>query len=124
MTYKGVLTITRRGGTSAIVVDITDDNGTLIVQAELSAEKLGMALTGLSNVDCNYSIWPQTAGKVLEKKEEFIPDSGRKSKEEVDALFAPYEIDGWIAYKNDYGNHHCLKNGMYRVSFARYVDPQ
>ncbi len=125
---KGELTISKYHNGELVSISINDENGSLILKAEVSIKTFAEALFGLSHVDCNYLVNAENAGKRREVKEELIamPDGMASYRmltlEEKQKHLAQFESDGWKAYPNDLGNHHKKVGDKFRVSFTRFVD--
>lgn len=119
---KGHLSITRFSSTSDMEISFRDElSGTLFLKAEISANDLMLALTGLGDVDIEFELYPQYVGKTLETKTEIVP-LGWEYFDEKRAAVARFEVDGWKGEDRDIGNHHNRVEGGWRVRFHRYVD--
>lgn len=70
-------------------------------------------------------------GKVRQVKSEFVPAKGARYEadweETRQSALAPFEVEGWRARRDDYGNYHrhARQDDVegYTVSFERYIDP-
>ena len=124
MQHKGNLTISRYSN-DTIAIKVEDDNGCRILVAKLTPHDFAMALTGLSNVDCQYTVTAENAGKIREIKTVIVPvDESHQmiQADEKAAILATYEVDGWKAYPPDLGNHKKKLGNGYEVAFTRFVD--
>jgi len=128
---KGKLSIHRvHSDEDYIAIEITDAlSGTKFLQVELTAEVLGLVLTGLSFQECKFNLHRvDLVGKKREHKSELVPRpkkyrDDKKAAEEADGLLAPFEIDGWKAHRYDLYNHHnWVKDDMVQVGFIRFVE--
>ena len=126
----GELTITRVSNTDEIKIEFYDlASGVQFLVASLSAKDLGMAITGLGNVDCKFEFRPRFVGMQYQHKEELIPVPvgmryGKITDSQAKELVRPHETDGWLARLSDLSNHHRIdRNGNCKVHFGRYIDP-
>jgi len=105
-------------------------SGLFLAEVEISAEAFALATTGLGHQDCLFEgkveNW-QRAGWRQEFKKEVLPrpDWYQHETAKTDALLEAYELDGWVADRNDLFNHHCWSGeNQVSVGFRRYVPPQ
>lgn len=100
---------------------------TEFLRLTMTAETLGLAITGLAWQPCTFELRPGHVGKMRETKTECVPFPLQYGKyddnEAKHAALAPFEVDGWKGYPGDLGNHHRgdSKHG-YNVTFTRFVD--
>jgi hypothetical protein len=139
-TLPGQLTITRtmngRDDQFPITIRLTDgSSGVQAVEIHISLADFAETLTGLAHVPCEFE-WNDTGtvGKVHEHKKEivWIP-RGAETDGVIAAALAPFEVDGWRAYRPGCTNPHCVvgreppgkgeKGDWYKVTFHRYVEP-
>lgn len=76
---------------------------------------------------CTIRHFPEAPiGKIAENKEEIVPykwASGRDNLPAQNKALAPFEIDGWVGYRNDLTNpHRSAGQDKQRVTFHRYVE--
>jgi len=129
----GKITISRMSSNKlgdAISIEIEDAiSGCILLEALLTPETFGIAITGASYQDCELEYYgPAVAGKQRELKHELIkvPEGSNLSDPAIKAkLLTPYLVDGWRD-NGGLGNHHCAKyNGdgtsSYAVGFIRWV---
>lgn len=84
-------------------------------------------LTG-SGVDCEFEVRTTGIGQRREHKEIHVPIISSKGQNEwgsrseiAKQSVAPFEVDGWKASSNDFGNQHKHNGDGYRVGFSRLV---
>lgn len=129
---KGNISIIRYSSTSTMKIELRDESsGIRFLEVELTAGDLMLALSGRSEMDCEFELRHlENVGKLREHKEEVvpIPTMGvRVSDEAITKALEPFEVDGWKARREDTKNHHCFveynaEYSLYRVSFTRFVD--
>lgn len=126
---KGNLSISRveDGSKRWISLTVEDEiSGIVFLKVEISLENMMMALTNVGDCDCKFELRGLVnVGKRYEHKTEMIKISNPfyLSEEEIDKIIQPYEIEGWIARKNDIKNHHnYLSDGTVKVHFGRFVE--
>ena len=123
-------------------IDITlEDEGSHVecVTIHISYAELTAALVGHASQSCQVEYRGlELVGKKREHKTEVvgpIPDRLLKAKDgkrspELEAIFAPFEVDGWMGRTTDAYNHYnwCGPRGedgqSYRVNFVRYIDAE
>lgn len=114
-----------------IMLELRDTSSSIVLfRVEMAPDSYGLMLSGLSGRPCKYEISDhvQHAGCTREHKEEVVPwNKGYLSKTAMEQArreaVAPFEVDGWRAWKDDIGNMHRRTDGGYRVSFSRLVKP-
>ena len=120
-----------------IRVEVEDSaSGTCFLEMEMSAETLGLVLTGASYQDVDVSVRGfDLLGMKHENKTVTIeigddcPWESEKFRAYMLPRVAPFEVDGWKASEYDLQsmNHHRREKGggkkTYAVAFFRYVDP-
>ena len=133
---KGRMTISRiqsnRNEELPIRIRVVDEGSmTAFLDVHLSLEALSLALTGQSDIECEFELRPKLVGKQREHKTELVPfprDQHYVEKSERAAVasrvFAPFEVDGWKGSVDDLFNHHRQEGDCMRVLFTRYVDPE
>lgn len=113
-------------GISLVIDDAS--SGTRVLELTLSYEAAGQMISGHGQVECEMDIWDafERVGKVHEHKTEQIEVPTRGSLTELKNEVTRYETDGWVADIPTTWNSHKWdnKNGLYTVSFRRYVDPE
>ena len=115
-------------GFSITIID--ELSGAHICDVNMTIEAFGTAIN--SQADCVFELRPQLAGKRHEHKTEVVTisstvekigyDKRRDAHPAIDKLFAPYEIDGWKARREDIWNAHRRKGNTAEVTFDRYVE--
>lgn len=124
---KGELTIsyvTSNVTPDFVQVSIVDElSGMRLVAFDVALAGFASAVTGRAGIDGTYKLTNlDRVGKRCETKRVAVqrPDTDA----DVDAILAPFEVDGWQARRRDIQNHHnwCGKNEV-AVLFTRYVDP-
>ena len=129
----GKLTISRNNH-QAIRIAVEDiASGTQFLEVHVSADALGLALTGLAYQPCTFELQATHVGKERQVKQEVVPyaiPAGQSfrygsAEERVakSAALAPFETEGWRGYAADLGNHHKgnSRDG-YLVTFTRFVE--
>jgi hypothetical protein len=133
-----------RGG-AYIRIAVTDDaSKTRFVEIKMTLEDFAYAVTSMGR-ECTFELDADLVDKHREIKDESImlDDNfgfltGDAKEKAIDALVAPYEVDGWKASRGDFSNHYHYtypdafkrKSGesdpayhVYcKVMFTRYVD--
>ena len=129
----GQLSITRtmdRRDERPITIRIADtSSGVHVLECRLSLADLALALTGLSNVDCEVEHYDNARfiGARHETKRIQVPGevSWDATDEALAAILRPYETEGWRGDPSDLKNHHRLsKSGgvaAHEVTFWRFV---
>jgi hypothetical protein len=114
------------GGVHIRVID--DSSRTIVLEFSMSHEAFGHALATHSEQPGMMELSPDNAGKIHEHKTETVAWDGAYNDEASKRkALKPFEVDGWIGYAGDLGNHHrsTRKNrNEYTVAFDRYVDPK
>lgn len=128
MLLKGQITITRNSN-DEIGIEIRDvDSGMDFCRLSMTPHEFARAITGLGSRPCDLDIrGVSRLGKTREHKTEIIPVSAYSIKDdEIDSLFATYQVDGWIGRRDDFknGHRHSGDSGkhFYKVAFERWVD--
>jgi len=134
---KGQISITRRNSNVEdpfVVIEITDNkSGQVVTEVKLTPHALGLAITGLSGVDVEFTEPSPMIGLRRETKHELVPaiDNSDISTEilretVITNTLAQFEVDGWVGRRGDMTNGHnrvAKDDGFYqRVLFTRYVD--
>lgn len=128
-TYKGTGKITiGRSSEDAVRIEVEDDrSGTRVLVATLGLEDFARLLTGRSFIHCDLTVSASLVGKVRQTKQvqvAFERPYGPDDEEAAAAAILPFEVDGWKGRVEDLFNHHRrLMDGVYSVSFVRWVDP-
>ena len=141
MKIKGRLSISRitsnepRGGW----IRITLEDGSSSVQfaeVDIDFKQFGQAISGMSGQLCDIELRQlDLVGKKMEHKFELVPvpitldKKDKKLIKLIETIFAPYEIDGWVARRDDIFNYHNYRGShsslndydSYEVSFTRYI---
>jgi hypothetical protein len=112
---------------SEVHITITDEiSGTRLFEGYMDAESFAQALFARAYTRFKEAeAFTKYTGMKCEHKTEIVPFVSKDYKNrklEAAAALKPFEIDGWMGYVNDIGNHHLgsEKTG-YRVKFHRYV---
>ena len=125
---KGSIIITKRSHNrepyQTIGIEIEDEtSGCRIALVELSLEQFATALTA-SHGDAEITLYEsphigmKREGKTVQMP---LPRIGAK-KDELKAIAAPFEVDGWVADLSDMTNpHRWAGNDMVSVGMIRYV---
>ena len=130
---KGKISIGRVSSNDGEWVEITIKDETSLIEfleVKVSFENFAKLITGLSYIDCNF----QTrglglVGKQREHKTVIVACDGwslkRDNEEAINAVLAPYEIDGWIGRQYDLKNskNYVGHEGV-KVLFERWVDKE
>lgn len=128
---NGYLAITRPGTLKGdcISVQFTDrDSGCVALSATIDTSQFMRALTAL-NIECEFTFNDSgLVGKVAEHKTEQIKCTawpGNITDERRGRLLKPFEVDGWVGDRGDFGDHRKLVSGKkntVNVGFRRYVE--
>jgi hypothetical protein len=116
-------------GPSYWSVEMRDENGVTVFQADVPLEDYGRLLSGRETAIPYQLPGAHLAGKFREHKTVFVPgEPGYKTRRQDAAIhIGPFEVDGWRGYDSDFGNGH--KSGTvdgvkgYYVAFHRFVEP-
>lgn len=111
---------------TGITISVTDENSHCrMFEVTMSIENFGNAITGLGYVDCDFKLGAvQYAGMKAEYKHELIPVkkwAKDLTPKEIKQLLASYEVDGWEGRKEDFKNHHNIRDNKVKVSFTRFI---
>jgi hypothetical protein len=98
------------------------------VQVEVSMETFALALMGKGYQECAFTLRrPDLVGMIAETKTELLPcpmkycnEAG--ADEEIEQLFAPFEVSGWVGERGDIRNGHRKEGDKMRVAFSRHVN--
>lgn len=132
-TFPGRISIS--GGSDSLLkrtihITITDESsGCQQLVATLTPEQFGLALSGLGNTPCTFSVFTVPTGYVREYKKETIAVPVKHTDEEEAEALAPFETDGWVAMRkgglsSQLLNMHERQGGAVAVHFIRYVHPE
>jgi len=113
-----------------ICIQVVDESsGTRFVEVKLTPETLANALTGMAMQECEFKTRDlNRIGLKRETKTEGVqrPKISRNyesAKTEIANLLSPFEVDGWVATRDDaYNNHRWTAGDKVSVGFTRYVD--
>ena len=125
---KGTVIITKRSQTRepyrSIGIEINDnDSGCQIALVELSLEQFATALTA-SHGDAEITLYesPHYGMKRVGKEVQMPRPKWAATKEELKAIAAPFEVDGWKADLSDLTNHHQWSSkDTVNVHMTKYV---
>ena len=128
MKLNGKVDIALRSDRLIRIALIDESSGVQFLEMNIAPEQLGLALTGLGHQEFTYELHsPELVGMKVERKNELVPWNGpygSVSPEALTAALAPFETDGWMAYRDDLTNHHMRRgDAIQSVGFHRYVDP-
>lgn len=124
---NGNITISRWSSSSddprKITIRVIDEtSGVEFISIALSLEELALALTGLGNVDCAYSVQGlRTIGRKAESKEALVPYADAHHTRHDPKALAALEVNGWKVRESDLKNHHCFLAKGIRCVFFRHV---
>jgi hypothetical protein len=130
---EGRITISRTtSNKSKDYISISFDDATSgckLIRATMTLEDFAAAVTGLACSPATYEIYREAcdkAGWVRETKRVLLPRLGiteRSSKEDIDEILSPHEVDGWKGRAQDLFNSHNWRNGdSVLVTFTRFVE--
>jgi hypothetical protein len=110
------------GSKEYIHIIITDeDSRTRIVEVEMPLEEFAKCITGLSVCDIPATFGKLSlVGKKMEVKTLQLP-LDYNNFDKFEQVVKPFEVDGWVADKQDGINHHYLSRSGYQVHFRRWV---
>jgi len=125
---KGKITLGRITSTHGdyISVEIMDEaSGCRFVNARMSIEGFGRAITGQGYIDCTFDLCPQNVGMKREVKTVDVESKWTSSRNEPKARaeLSKYEVDGWVGRLDDMFNRHRRTKTGYNVTFIRFVEP-
>lgn len=128
--FPGTVVITRQSSNTradVIVIELNDESShTRCAEIRIPVEAFAYALTA-TQTDCEFWLAPDNVGLVHEHKQEWVPlpQNGSMYNEDPAPYLAPFEVDGWVGRKSDWGNHHRISSDRksVRVSFVRWVQP-
>lgn len=114
---------------SYISIEIEDELSSVrVIQANLSLKDFANAITGLSNLPCEFELGGiENIGKQLEvKTEEVVISESAFYDQAIREGVRKYEVDGWIGRDKDAKNHHnwvrnCSRGAIYKISYHRWV---
>lgn len=123
---QGRLTVNRIDNVMRITVE---DNlsGKEVIRVEIDPSELMTALTTVALRPCEFRLDTEFLGKRREAKSEKISladfNMYRLTDQEVTQLLKPYEVDGWVARRQDVNNHHNRDaHGFVKITFVRFVE--
>lgn len=109
---------------------------TQFVEVRMTYEALARALTGQGFLQVEFEFRPALVGLKREHKTEVVKVMGNSydadNDQQIEAAFAPYEVDGWRGRRQDAKNHHNWRGHsrqgepnwtLVSVAFERYVQP-
>lgn len=131
-------------GPDVMRLEITDKSSNVqFVEIRMTPGDLMLAMTGRM-IDCQMDLRGlHLVGMLSETKRELVPvdkfelrraadraglDDAERSPS-VDAVLAPFEVDGWKGYVSDLFNGHCYVSDKelgdcQKVTFHRHVNPK
>jgi hypothetical protein len=125
----GMISISRPQGDGCdyISIEVNDkSSGVEFIELRISYADFAEAITGLSGIPITFKTrFLDKIGKLREHKEVNVVtfvSYKRYTKEEANAILAPYEVDGWKGRTDDLNNNHRRTKTGYNVTFVRYVD--
>ena len=125
---KGELSIGRvscSGGDDYINIRLKDElSGCCVVEIKVPLIEWANITTGMSHRNVEFEYFDHSKiGMRLESKKVFVPcKQYRPTDAQMDAVLAPFEIDGWEGSRCDMYNHHNrVSNSGYHVRFRRLV---
>lgn len=110
-----------------IRISIEDDSsGVHFCEVKLSLIDFARLITGLSNIDCDFALRGiKNVGKIRQHKTELLPVvEWNATPDDLAQAVKPFEVDGWIARRDDLKNHHNISGDKVRVSFTRFVEAE
>lgn len=135
MMLKGKISIGRYTSNKApdiCWITISDEvSGTQFLEIQLTPENLGLALTGLSSLDCQFDLrGSERVGKQREQKTEVVtiyPPKNAKVHQALREASKLFLADGWLPMINDNSRYEPIeqvseREWSYRVTFVRWVD--
>lgn len=94
--------------------------------ATTTPENLGLAITGKSELPCDFELRPDLVGKIREHKRELVPRPDDATESSMKVALAPFEVDGWRGHLPDLTNGHKTRRvdgeRFQEVLFVRYVE--
>lgn len=130
---EGKISIGRVHSNNGEWVEITIKDETSLVEfleVKVSLENFAKLITGLSYIDCNFQTRGlNLVGKQREYKTVIVACDGwslkRDEEEAINAVLAPYEVDGWIGRRYDLKNskNYVGHEGV-KVLFERWVEQE
>jgi hypothetical protein len=117
-----------------IEISVTDTkSGCFVIRTKVDLQSFAEAITNLGYRPCTFEYYKNAPiGMKKEVKHAFVagecPYYKDKEKQRTakEKFIKPFEVDGWEAYYDDFGNHHHFKReeGVqgYMVSFHRFVE--
>lgn len=132
MKLKGNISIgryTNSGDPDPVHIEIEDDlSSVTFISVRMTIEDFGKAFLGQGLIPCTFELRAlNKVGKKIESKFELVEldyTNRKLSEEAIDSIIKPYEVDGWIAHRDDLSNWHNFdyKTKKCRVLFRRWVD--
>lgn len=111
-------------------IEVHDEmSGARFLELKVPYADMMRALTA-RQAEVEFVLRPAVVGMRREHKTEVVPvprSLSSKDADGINAVLAPYEVDGWRGYRSDVTNHHRWvgpeKDGLKptRVSFVRHV---
>lgn len=130
---KGRIQINGDRQGSQISID-DDSSGVRVIEINLGLEDFAYALMGHGYITCEYTGNFENAdlfGSEVAVKSEEVPfdmhvmNSKAKDEAAITAALKPFEVDGWVARRDDMTNGHCRVRGsakpLQRVVFTRFL---
>ena len=84
------------------------------------------ALTGRAHQPCEFELRkPELVGMAKEGKSLLVPKpQWNATEEDIDGILAPFEVEGWIATRENIKNNHNYRGDKVQVNFHRFVNPK
>lgn len=130
---KGKITISRvqcSHEDDYICIQVIDEvSETRFVEVKLTPETFANVITGLAFQDCEFKtrdlnrigLFREYKTEKIHRPKKYKSTDG--AKVELDSILEPFEIDGWLATRDDaYNNHRWAEDYKVKVGFTRYVD--
>jgi hypothetical protein len=118
-----------RGSDHLIHLSVQAENGLRIIDIRFTPEQFGFAMTGMHTSDIRAAVFGNYELLDADRQHKEIEIAagmyvGRKQTDLIEALVAPYEVDGWKAHRDDVTNpHNRTENGV-RVGFTRFAQKE
>lgn len=108
-------------------ITITDESSHVrFMDVKVDMKTFANILTGLAYQSCEFELRsPDIVGMVRENKIVPMPIPKYDANDDaIEAMFVPFEVDGWIGNRPDITNHHRHFNNKVNVGFHRFVSKE
>jgi len=104
---------------------VDESSGVQFVDVQIDIKTFMDVLTGMARQPCEFELRrPDRVGMIKEGKTVLMPQpEWNATDEDIEKLFFPFEINGWVGTRENIKNHHNYRGDRVQVSFHRFVEP-